>query len=346
LIDSKDISVVVQGAIDKVNTPLCLRGIRKILPKAEIILSTWEGSNTDRMDYDILVLSKDVGGQKDAKTNFVNNTNRQIVSTVNGLKKADRKYVMKVRSDLIFRNAGFLKYFDRFQQRDEDYKIFTRKIVFSSYFSKKYLGEINYVVHPTPFHLSDWFQFGLLEDILKLYDIPLIESEPNFSNYLLKHKLPQNKFNMFGASHQYAPEQYIFMQCILKTAISPKMPEMRNIMDYTDENIKFSEIVVINNSIILDPDQINFYCGKNGIDPYRNWSITSLLLPRYVYEGLYSHYAFCRDYINYLDINYKVPINIRLWRLVYQRLQSSFGKKIINIMVNIFNTKYLKEVMK
>ena len=41
-IDTNDISVVVQGAIDQINTPKCLRSIRKRLPGAEIILSTWE----------------------------------------------------------------------------------------------------------------------------------------------------------------------------------------------------------------------------------------------------------------------------------------------------------------
>ena len=46
-IDTNDISVVVQGAIDQINTPKCLRSIRKRLPGAEIILSTWEGSPID-----------------------------------------------------------------------------------------------------------------------------------------------------------------------------------------------------------------------------------------------------------------------------------------------------------
>ena len=47
MINSKDISVVVQGAIDKENTPKCLESIRKYLPDAEIILSTWEGSEVE-----------------------------------------------------------------------------------------------------------------------------------------------------------------------------------------------------------------------------------------------------------------------------------------------------------
>ncbi|TXJ44182.1 hypothetical protein EPJ70_08075 [Brachyspira aalborgi] len=59
IIDTKDISVVVQGAIDKGYTPLCLKSIRKYLPESEIILSTWEGSDVENLDYDVLVLNKD-----------------------------------------------------------------------------------------------------------------------------------------------------------------------------------------------------------------------------------------------------------------------------------------------
>ena len=58
-IDTKDISVVVQGAIDKGYTPLCLKSIIKYLPESEIILSTWEGSEVDNLDYDVLILSED-----------------------------------------------------------------------------------------------------------------------------------------------------------------------------------------------------------------------------------------------------------------------------------------------
>ena len=60
-IDTKDISIVVQGAVDPKNTPKCLTSIRKYLPGAEIILSTWEGTDCTGLDYDVLVLNKDPG---------------------------------------------------------------------------------------------------------------------------------------------------------------------------------------------------------------------------------------------------------------------------------------------
>ena len=64
MIETKDIAVVVQGAIDKENTPKCLMSIRKFLPDAEIILSTWEDSDVAGLDYDNLLLNKDPGGYR------------------------------------------------------------------------------------------------------------------------------------------------------------------------------------------------------------------------------------------------------------------------------------------
>ena len=63
MIDLKDISVVVQGAITNY-TKLCLESIRKYLPGAEIILSTWDDSNIDRLDYDVVIFNKDPGDLK------------------------------------------------------------------------------------------------------------------------------------------------------------------------------------------------------------------------------------------------------------------------------------------
>lgn len=75
-IKPKDISVVVQGAINKEITPRCLQSIRTLLPNAEIILSTWEGSDVDGLDYDKLVLNKDPGAVKcDVIDNAYNNQN-------------------------------------------------------------------------------------------------------------------------------------------------------------------------------------------------------------------------------------------------------------------------------
>ena len=56
-INPKDVSVVVQGAVDAKHTPRCLASIRKYLPGAYIILSTWEGQKVEGLDCDKVVTS-------------------------------------------------------------------------------------------------------------------------------------------------------------------------------------------------------------------------------------------------------------------------------------------------
>ena len=53
-IKSANISVVVQGAIGT-NTEQCLQSVRRFLPSAEIVLSTWVGADTTNLDYDKLI---------------------------------------------------------------------------------------------------------------------------------------------------------------------------------------------------------------------------------------------------------------------------------------------------
>jgi hypothetical protein len=53
MINSKNISTVVQDAIDKELTPKCLKSIRKCLSKATIILSTWKNSDIKYLDYEL-----------------------------------------------------------------------------------------------------------------------------------------------------------------------------------------------------------------------------------------------------------------------------------------------------
>lgn len=315
-IDTKDISVVVQGAIDKINTPRCLKSLRRYLPGAEIILSTWEGTNTDGLDCDKVIYNRDPGGWRDGRTGLPNNLNRQLVSSKNGIKVASRKYCTKIRSDIIFRSNHFLNYVDKFPKRDLEYKVFRARVIFCSYFFKRYLGEAQYVVHPVPFHMSDWFAFGLREDILMLFDIPLAE-EPENTNYLNTHPLYTARFNMFGASHQYSPEQYIFLNCIQKVL---RPPTFNSIVEYTSESIIFSDKVIANNCIVLNPSQMSIYCGKNGIDPYRTWSKNELRLPIYVWEGLYRYDIFVKEYKKYCDSDYDIPKNALRWKQIYLKL--------------------------
>ena len=202
-IDTKDISVVVQGGIDQKYTSDCLKSIRKHLPDSEIILSTWEGSDADGLDYDIIIFNKKIEKNfiDNEVLNLVNNTNRQIISTQNGIKKASKKYILKLRTDSLLLNNNFLQYFDKFQNRNKKYIGFKNRVIVPSVYAREYSNDIKLCL---TFHPSDFYFFGLEEDIKDyLLDVELLKDVKNqgkkdsvidvsdgyANNYLIKNNL-------------------------------------------------------------------------------------------------------------------------------------------------------------
>ncbi len=251
-IKSKDISVVVQGAINYEYTRRVLKSIRKYLPHAEIILSTWKNSDVVGLDYDILVENTDPGAPILFRgTKQYHNLNRQIVSTLNGIKRATRKYVLKTRTDIEFTSANFLKYFDRFKKRSEDCKILKKRVLICNYYAR--LAKV------FPFHISDWVFFGLKEDVQNIWDIPLAP-EPEYTEWFYHHQLQPNHLDKGEYSyfrHRYCAEQYIWSEFLKKNGVKLKFDHM---FDITDENIKLTELSFANNLVILSMQQfgINF----------------------------------------------------------------------------------------
>ncbi len=321
-IKTEDISVVVQGMVDKENTAKCLMSIRKILKGAEIILSTWEGANTKGLNFDKVIYNKDPGFSRDGKTDIPVNLNRQLISSKNGILASNRKYCIKIRSDIIFCSNNFLNYYNKFPEREKNFEVFTERVIFCSIFFRRYVGEVQYMITPMPFHISDWFVFGLKEDVLMLFDIPLPD-ERVFVNYLISHKIHTARQLQFKASIQYAPEQYIFLNCIKKKL---KLPRFDNIIDFTSENIEFSNRVVANNCIILNPPQMKIYCAKNSPMPYCTWSKSNLHLPQYIWEGLYRYDIFVNEYKKYCNPNYVIPQEAITTKKSYMKWHKFFEK--------------------
>lgn len=316
-IDSSEVSVVLQGPVEKGITHNAIKKIRKVLPQSEIILSTWENSNVSDIAVDSLILNKDPGGfpDKNVKT-FTNNTLRQLTSTIVGIRKAKRKYILKMRSDIYLENDNFLKYFQKFPKRDERFKFFSHRIIICSFFSKKYLSYKN-LICPVPYHMSDWLAFGLNEDIKKLYDIEL-PVEPDNSWYFADIKTSTEKVNLLGCSHRFAPEQYIFVNSFSKCFDL----NFSDYMDYNKINISLSERLFANNFIILDPWQLKLTSGKEktGNDKYRLWTKCQLFVPHNLWVGLYRNYIFQCDYIKYCDKDYNIALydsikefSLRVW---------------------------------
>ena len=269
MIKYEDISVVVQGAIDPILTKLNLLNIRKFLPRSKIILSTWDGSNLDGLDFDELVLSKDPGGLLHNYCDGVkvNNVNRLIVSSLNGIKVAKSLYVFKIRSDFLLQGNSFLKFFNLFEFVETDFALFEHKILACSYFTRD-PNTSNLAYHP-----SDIAFFGLKTDLFELFNIDLMKESDEFF------------FERNGIwERRYAPEQFVFISFL------------------ENKNRK----VLCNNSTAVDKEQIvetERYLASNFV--LLDWRQFNLKPPKKFYNYKKLDHFTCITHVEWKHLYYK-----------------------------------------
>lgn len=310
---SNDITVVVQGAIDRKLTPKCLKSIRKYLPYAEIILSTWENSQTEGLDYDVLLLNQDPGGFKHDfaiynKPRSMNNFNRQLVSARNGVFKASRQYCLKLRSDLVLNNSNFLKYWDKFNKQNEEFKIFKHRVLCSSIYSREYSCQSG-TGFPTPFHTSDFWFFGLTEDLKDYFgDCPLQNKEEG-SNWNFKYP---TRCPYITPLWRFAPEQFFCVNWVKKYYPNVQFDDWS---DWNPENIELSNNIIYNNFAFLGLEESGVYSEKHSSSERDKNNI----------QGLITYQHFQEQYQHYCDIsyepdkrkkNYKYKLNQHFKRLI------------------------------
>lgn len=363
MIKSEEISIVVQGAIDKTETIKCLKSIKKYLPNAEVILSTWEGSDVKDLNglYNVLVINKDPGFGYYYKTETkvkLNNLNRQLYSTQEGLKRATKKYAMKVRSDIIFTNNTFLNFFDKYQKRIDEYKLFERKILTSAVCSRflfnDYIKEDRIKTVNLAFHVSDWWFFGLKTDLEKYFAVSLVK-EPVFSNY---YKLAENKdkFNPYiyleESYLQFAAEQYIAKECFSNN-FNDIIIEHAG--DINAKIIEQSRKCLINNFIFLEYKDSGIFFKKYFISKYA-WLSPAYFDLYNTYRQNYEYNIFCEKSeqldkcLSFINENIDFQKDVRILLIHFQRMlgRKSDKKKCFNefvktfVLGSIFLYKYFK----
>lgn len=267
MIESKDISVVVQGGINEY-TKDALNSIREFLPDSKIILSTWKNSDILGLHYDYIIFSDDPGGIViDDFSGTVNNINRQIRSTKAGLGLVKSKYCFKFRTDLILNNSEFLKYFDCFDVKNPSLH-FKNRVLICNYYTR------NPRVIPLPFHISDWIMFGNTEDIMLYFDLE--EESKEELRWFKIHKKTQNGFYT-NLLTRYVPEQYL---CI---NFANKFYNFNcdSFYDANIENIHITEEILAMDFVVLDyKTQFNIsfnkynpnrYIEKFTLISHKNW---------------------------------------------------------------------------
>jgi glycosyltransferase involved in cell wall biosynthesis len=238
-----EVSFVVQGPIERDGpawTDRACAAIRAQFPGAEIVVSSWRGASSAGLDCDEVVLSEDPGPVGSAR--FNTNVNRQIVSTVAGLRAASRPLVVKLRSDVVFHDAALLDHWGRWEERCDALRLFERRVLVPNVFTRRpgYLA-------PLPFHPSDWSCMGTRADLQRLFDIPLQSDAGALGGPPAPGIAALWSADLSGLAA--TPEQYLWTSALRRVA-----PDLRieHVWDLTRESLEATEISFANNLAILD----------------------------------------------------------------------------------------------
>ncbi len=280
-INPKDISVIIRGLIvgsndtdkNKQFTKRSLASVRKYLPGAQIIVSTWKGQETSGLDCDVLIVNEEppridmVGssGLLDRVT-----ADNQILSTQKALEKIDRKYCIVMRTDILFSGTGFIKYFEWFNRGTSCGFVKKKIVVLPTYNPRKTTKIL--------FDPADWFFFGLDEDIRNIFNIPLMHTMPLAGPKIDGHYLFKNNFGC---------ESYLWTN-FLKKYQDFYFP---NWTYFSEEAFTLSEKSYAQNLIMVPANRANITCLKMPSAGYgaRPW----------LSQGLYTFHDYKKMYNKY-----------------------------------------------
>lgn len=243
-VDSRDISVVIQGPLYRTLAPTrgidaCISAVRRYLPHAEIIVSTWAFEDLDGINADVVVTAADPGTLLDFNGNR-HNTNRQLVSTLTGIQAASRPHVLKLRTDHILTGSD-IAVMGRYDARVPlSARLLHEPITVTTLFIR------NPEKVPLLFHLSDLVQFGTREDMLWFWDQELRLQEEVFAT--TPYKNPIGNFVGYSAMRM-TPEQCLMLGFMRKKGydITLQTPG-----DISPELVELSERLLSENFTVLD----------------------------------------------------------------------------------------------
>jgi len=289
--DNSDISVVVQGPVHVDSqrefeggiTKTCLESVRQFLPGSKIILSTWPDSCLDGLDYDEVVVSDDPGQNVFAyypdKSPRLENTNRQIVSTKEGLKLVDTKYAMKLRTDFKLTGDRFKHLQETYDAYSDKFRVLDERVVVSNNFSRKYYRGL-----PTAFYICDFFYFGLTKDVKGIWDIPLFPDLPYRQDQ-------EGCYQHLGAPWPILDVNQMLVKSFLLNNFSVDI-RIEHKYDLRFGALEQSRQCFANNFIVASPKLIDVFLPRKWISGRQaKWGTQVTYFSFGEWERLYRHYC-------------------------------------------------------
>jgi hypothetical protein len=251
VIGDAEVSVVVQGPATPA-LPVTVASVRRWLPRAQLIVSTWAGSDVAGLDVDELVLSDDPGSTPylDAErrpSERMFNTNRMFTSTKAGLAPAERDYAIKLRNDTPLRSAAVLDWFgDRSGRGPAEQRLFGQRIVMPNIAVRPADGMREYLFHP-----SDIVHIGRREDLIRLWDTEPIDEVENAGWFLDRPRPDPDLLPQVWS--RYFNEQMLWLGALRRGGIEV---DYRYAGHYSPELRVASELSLVTNFDCVEPWQI------------------------------------------------------------------------------------------
>lgn len=202
------LSIVVQGPCTRQaaegvapSIDTVLESHRRVFPNAELIVSTWLGSDVTGLDADTIILNRDPGPLEHPRQRVVN-VNRMMLSTAKGLALATRPYCIKTRSDVVFESDRLIC---REFARASDHLPISHRIWTAA------IGTARTETYLRPFHPCDMVQFGMTQDLKRLWAQPLFTWDDIFAPDL-QMSLPR-----------MCPEQAVFIGFLRSSGIAAEL---------------------------------------------------------------------------------------------------------------------------
>ena len=237
--DYSEYAIVMQGPIKKKNdfTLETLKLYKKYFNNALIILSTWEGENTET-----IIAARSLGVEvilnKEPANPGYFNVNRQLTTAMAGLKRAatmNKKYALKTRTDQRMYHNKSLTFLSNLLK---DFPLPTVGIKQRGRLIA--LGAYDYDTKPKLYHVYDNLIFGYTEDVMLYFGADFISDTPPVIDSL-KERYPDSPFTA---------EVYFFTEFLKKTG---------HILKNTPEDHLRS---LAAHAILIDPRSLGWYWYK------------------------------------------------------------------------------------
>lgn len=143
--------------------------------------------------------------------NKINNINLQIVAAQAGLAVAGGVYTLRIRNDMIFASDAFIGFYaTHYAIPRSNTSLLRQRVMISPLFTLN-----PFTMERIPFHFSDWFHFGLTEDIRRIWDVPEMSLRDAIYHNTHRHAAHSNnlerKFRV-----RFAVEQHISVNFLSK----------------------------------------------------------------------------------------------------------------------------------